>query len=230
MRRQGDKVMSNTTTKLLVAGLLVVLPISAGRPERGQAAQHTGPDVMVYVEIERVASSVLLPAEATATRMFAGIGVRVQWANHPPGRRAEPARGGCAPKPPKEIVIHMASERAASVSRDAFADALPYASDGARVTVFYAELRQAFGAQPRLESTVLAHVLVHEITHVLQGIVRHSSTGVMRAHWNSTEYGGLVMRPMEFADDDAELIQLGLRGSQAPACVGTAPASLSVRD
>jgi hypothetical protein len=221
--------MANATTKLLVAGLLVVLPVSAGNPQRGQAAQHAGPDVMVYVESELVTPYVLLRAEATATRMFAGIGVRVQWANRRPGRRSVPASGGCAPKRPEEIVVRMASGRAASDSRDAFADALPYASDGVRVTVFYAELRQALCARPRLESAVLAHVLVHEITHVLQGMARHSSTGVMRAHWNSTEYSDLEKRPMEFAGDDAELIQLGLRRTQSPACVGTASA-LSVQD
>jgi hypothetical protein len=221
--------MANATTKLLAAGLLVVLPVSASDPKRGQAAQHAVPDVMVYVESELVASYVLHRAEATATRMFAGIGVRVQWADRRPGRRAEPASGGCAPKRPEEIVVRMASGRARYARGDVFAYALPYASDGVRVTVFYDELRKAFCARPRLESAVLAHVLVHEITHVLQGEARHSSTGVMRAHWNSTEYSDLEKRPMEFAGDDAELIQLGLRGTQSPACVGTASA-LSVRD
>ena len=124
--------MANATTKLLLAGLLVVLPVSAGDPKRGQAAQHAVPDVMVYVESELVGPSMLLPAEATATRMFAGIGVRVQWENGRRRRRAEPASGGCAPKRSEEIVVRMASGRAASASREAFAYALPYASDGVR--------------------------------------------------------------------------------------------------
>jgi hypothetical protein len=221
--------MANATTKLLLAGLLVVLPVSAGDPKRGQAAQPAVPDVMVYVESELVGPSLLLPAEATATRMFAGIGVRVQWENGRRRRRAESASGGCAPKRPEEIVVRMASGRAASASREAFAYALPYASDGVRVTVFYAELRQAFRARPHsLESAMLAHVLVHEITHVLEGVARHSSTGVMRAYWNSTGYSDLEDRPMEFAVDDAELIQLGLRDTQST-CAGTASV-LSVQD
>jgi hypothetical protein len=184
---------------------------------------------MVYVESELVAPSVLLRAETTANRMFAGIGVRVQWADRRPGRRAEPASGGCAPKRPEEIVVRMASVRAGSASSDAYAYALPNASDGVRVTVFYGELRKALCARPRLEPVVLAYVLVHEITHVLQGVVRHSSTGVMRAHWNSTEYSDMEDRPLEFAGDDAELIQLGLHRTQSPACVGTASA-LSVQE
>src|ERR1035441_8186002 len=92
--------MANATTKLLVAGLLVVLPVSAGDPKRGQA--HAVPDVMVYVESEQLSPSALLPAEGTATRMFAGIGVRVQWASRRPRGRPEPASGGCAPKRPRK--------------------------------------------------------------------------------------------------------------------------------
>lgn len=221
--------MANATTKLLVAGLLVVLPVSAGDPKRGQGAQRAVPDVMVYVESDLVAPSVLLRAEAMANRMFAGIGVRVQWTGRRPGRRTEPASGGCAPKRPEEIVVRIIFGRAGFASSDAFAYALPYASDGVRVTVFYGELRKALRDQPRLEPVLLAHVLVHEITHVLQGVVRHSSTGVMKAHWNSTEYSDMEDRPLEFAGDDAELIQLGLRRTQSLACVGTA-STLSVEE
>jgi len=221
--------MANATTKLLLTGLSVILSVSAGDPKRGQAAQDVVSDVTVYVESEQVALSVLLPAEVMATRMFADIGVRVQWASCRAHRRSEPDSDSCPLKRPKEIVVRMASRRAGSASSDVFAAALPYASDGIRVTVFYAELREAFCARPRLESAVLAHVLVHEITHVLQGLARHSPTGVMRARWNAADYSNLEKRPMQFAGDDAELIQLGLRRTQSPDCVGTASA-LSVQD
>jgi hypothetical protein len=221
--------MANATTNLLVAGLLVVLPVSAGNPGRGQGAQDTVPDVIVYVEGELVAPSVLLRAEAMATRMFAGVGVRVQWTSRRPGRRAEAASDACAPKRPEQIVVRMASGRAGFAKSDAFAYALPYASDGVRVTVFYGELRKAFFDRPRLEPVMLAHVLVHEITHVLQGVAQHSSTGVMQARWNPTEYSGMENKPLEFAGYDAELIQRGLRRTRSPACVGTASA-LSVEE
>jgi hypothetical protein len=222
--------MANATTKLLVVGLLVVLPVSAGNPKRGQAAQHAVPDVMVYVEGgELVAASVLLRAEATATRMFARIGVQVQWPDRRPGRGAEPASTGCALKRPEEIVVRMASERAASALREALAVARPFAHTGVRVTVFYGELREVGRVQPRLEPVLLAHVLVHEITHVLQGVAQHSSTGVMRAHWTGRDYANMEERPLEFAGLDAELIHHRLGQTQSSACVGTASA-LSVRD
>jgi hypothetical protein len=202
--------MANATSKLLVAGLSVVLTVSAANVKWAQTAEHAVYDVMVYVESDRVSPSVLLPAESMATRMFGGIGVRVQWATRRPGRTSEPASGDCALRQPKEIRVRMVSGRPAPAGSDVFAVALPYASDGVRVMVFYAELHEAFGTRPQLESAVLAHVLVHEITHVLQGVARHSYIGLMRAHWKSTEYARLEKGPMEFASDDAELIRIGL--------------------
>jgi hypothetical protein len=215
--------MANATIKLLVAGLLVVLPVSAGKPKRGQAAQQAAPDVLVLVEGGNLlASAVLLQAEATATRMFARIGLQVQWADRQPGQGAEPAGSGCTPKRPEEIVIRMVSKRRGSVGGEAFAEAHPYASGGVRVTVFYGELSEATHARPRRQPILLAHVLVHEITHVLPRVAQHSATGVMQAHWTTRDYVEMDEGSLEFADGDARLIHLGLRRSQSPACLETA--------
>ena len=34
---------------------------------------------------------------------------------------------------------------------------------------------------------LLAHVLVHEITHVLEGVDRHTGQGVMKARWTEDD-------------------------------------------
>ena len=217
--------MANATTELLVVGLLVVLPVGAGQPKSGHAAQQAVPDVLVYVE-----NSVLVPplvlarAEATAARMFAGIGLQVQWADRRLVRGAETSVTLCAPKRAEEIVVRMASGRTRSASSEALAAALPYARTGVRVSVFYGEFHEATRMQPRMETAVLAHVLVHEIAHVLQGMERHSSTGVMRAHWTAGDYADMERRPLEFNGDDAELIHLGLQRRHSTACAETASA------
>ena len=217
--------MANATTKLFVAGLLAVLPASAGNPKRGQTAEKSVPDVLVYVEgSERVTPPVLFRAEDTATRMFAGIGVQVQWANRRPVRAPGPASTGCASQRPEEIVIQIVAGTAGSARPEAFASAVPYAHAGVRVTVYYDELREAIRLVPRLEPAVLAHVLVHEITHVLQGVVRHSGSGVMRAFWDGKEIPDMAYRPLEFAGVDAYLIHRGLKRTPSPNCVETASA------
>ena len=52
-----------------------------------------------------------------------------------------------------------------------------------------------FLAPTSLEPIVLAHVLVHELARVLQGVARHSETGVMQAHWTLRDYSEMEDKP-----------------------------------
>ena len=215
--------MATASAILFVTGLLTVLPVSAGYPIRGQGGQQTVPDILVYVEDDhRVPTMVLLKAEATATWMFAQIGLQVQWAHLRPGAAAEVAGTGCAPKRPEQIEVLMVSRKTGSAGREAFASALPYARTGVRITVFYDELHEAISPRPGLETVVLAHVLVHEITHVLQGVVQHSGKGVLQAYWNARDYADMERRPLAFASVDVERIHDGLARTRSPVCMETA--------
>ena len=105
--------MVNATSRLFVMGLLAVLPVRAG--------EKAVPDLVVYVEESNlVTASVLLQAEATATRMFAGIGVKVRWTTR------RPAAAACPSRLPIEIGVRMAAKKTASASSEAFASAYPY--------------------------------------------------------------------------------------------------------
>jgi hypothetical protein len=57
---------------------------------------------------------------------------------------------------------------------------------------------------------LLAHVLVHEITHILQGVARHSETGIMKAHWTPVDYRQMLVHPLPFAPEDVQLLQLSM--------------------
>ena len=70
--------MANTACRLFALGLLMVLSVNAGNQNEGHGAGRTVPDLLVYIEDGNlVTDSVLLGAEATATRMFGGSGLRV---------------------------------------------------------------------------------------------------------------------------------------------------------
>jgi hypothetical protein len=58
---------------------------------------------------------------------------------------------------------------------------------------------------------LLAHVLVHEITHLLEGIDRHSESGVMKAHWSSDDTLEMAWKPLAFTEEDKYLIHRGLK-------------------
>jgi len=57
---------------------------------------------------------------------------------------------------------------------------------------------------------VMAHVLVHEVTHILEGVTRHSDSGVMKAEWTLRDYGQMYTAPLPFTAADIALIQSGV--------------------
>jgi hypothetical protein len=54
---------------------------------------------------------------------------------------------------------------------------------------------------------VLAHVIAHEIGHLLLSTSSHSRVGIMRASWWMEEYNRLVTGHLRFTADQAELIR-----------------------
>jgi hypothetical protein len=91
-------------------------------------------------------------------------------------------------------------------------DSLAYtaSSEDSHIIVFLDRIEQMRGP-----SNVLAHVMVHEITHRLQGINRHSATGVMKEVWTVGDFGGMRLRPLPFTPLDIDLIYAGLAAGDA---------------
>jgi hypothetical protein len=134
-----------------------------------------------------------IPAQALAGRMFAAIGISLEWAKRKPA--------GKSSQPP--IIIELVTATPENFKPDALAYALPY--EGSHITVFVDRIEGM-----RTPDKVLAHVMVHEITHLLQGFSGHSATGVMKERWTSGDFSGMRWRPLPFTPLDIELIYSGL--------------------
>jgi len=82
-------------------------------------------------------------------------------------------------------------------------------------------------------SALLAYVLVHEITHVVQGVNRHSQTGVMKAHWSTEDQTAILERRLGFEEHDVQLMRQGLAAAgvavQRVSWAGPNQESLSIR-
>jgi len=138
---------------------------------------------------------VLYQARERAGKMFAEIGVRIDWRIGPSGARRE--------RRPEIVVSFM--EHTAPNNRPG---GLAYTKlDEGHVTVFWDRVRESSGAPPVV---VLAHVLVHEITHILQGIDRHSKSGIMKSKWILADFTAMASKPLPFTLLDVELIQRGI--------------------
>jgi hypothetical protein len=156
-------------------------------------------EVTVYVQgFSVVPAPVLNRAQVLANEIFAGVGVKIDW------RRGQPTRSQSRSEKP--IVVDMITDTPGELKPGALAFARPY--EGVHIDVFYDRVRAA--TEPELTPNVLAHVLVHEITHILQGTCRHSDTGVMKARWTHTDYMEMGQKPLSFTEEDMQLIRGGL--------------------
>jgi hypothetical protein len=134
-----------------------------------------------------------LRVQAVASEILAGIGVKIEWHR----------QNSC---PAEALLISISNSTPADLLPGALAYALPY--EGTHIVVFYDRVQKMVesGTAPYL----LGHVLAHEITHILQGVNRHSVSGVMKAHWESDDYLKMKWKPLSFTGDDVTLIHLGL--------------------
>jgi len=147
-------------------------------------------------------AGMLWNAESKAAAMFRAIGVEVRWQTG--AVRANAADGACG----APIVILLGNTGGARVPPDALAYATPFAHSGTCIHVLLDRVLQYGRGQ--FETALLAHVLAHEITHVLERTDRHSADGVMKAHWDARDFSNLAWHSLPFAAEDVELIHRGI--------------------
>ncbi len=220
----GSAVKAKATTKLFLAGPPVALPVRARATGRDMllravimmAAMETGAwaagagaaearSVTVCIgSIPGLPSTYL--SEQMAAQIFSGIGVRLAWHDF-----------GHCPASPESIKISFADQAPKRVSAGALAYALPY--EGAHIVVLSGRVKRI---QRVCTQQLLAYVLVHEISHILERIDRHSESGIMKAHWDAADYVQMQHRALVFAAEDVDLIHRGL-DARAGRLAGKAP-------
>jgi len=195
--------------KIAVLTVAVVI-LAAGNPGGAAGAQgksEDGRQVTVYT-LDNVAVPIVnrALAQILASQMFAGIGVTLHWKSARPPLSESSA-----------IVIEFAANTPAALLPGAYAYALPY--EGTHIRIFWDRIDGE--TSPR---EVLAHVMVHEITHILQGEDRHSAEGIMKAHWTQQDRIAMKFKSLRFAPEDVQMIYKGVDDRAAHASFPAAPA------
>jgi hypothetical protein len=158
------------------------------------AGQSAAQEVTVTVCIDPD-PDVLRGVRPLASKMFASIGVGIDWHE----------RDSC-PVGVGAIQVRMSHNSPSIRKFKTLAFAEPY--DRNVIVVFPERVREL---NTNGGPSVLAHVLVHEITHVLEGIDRHSATGIMKNRWDDKDYFEMRRKPLRFAQEDVTLIYDGLK-------------------
>jgi hypothetical protein len=180
--------------KLMTMAVVTAFAAAGVRADTpGKSGSNT---VTVYLQWETpVPYFVRVRGLEVASGMFAEIGVRIDW-------RLEAPTGGQAQRE-QAILIRII----AAGTRNLLGRARPI--EGTTITVFYGSMKWAERIR-ELAPIYFAHVLVHEITHNLQGLARHSETGVMKELWSLTDLHNMTWKPLPFEPEDVEWIHKGL--------------------
>ena len=158
----------------------------------------------VYTVAEGVPSDVLGRARYMAGKVLAGADVTVKWAKGERPRDAQQAFCG------ERLTIAFDAKAAPRVTPpQAMAFTRMNAGSSTEIHIFYDRVSR-FPDRARMPE-FLGHVLAHEIAHVLEGVSRHSSDGVMKARWGERDCAELVRKPLPFAAEDLELIRSHFR-------------------
>ena len=173
---------------------------------------HAGTcNVVVYVhQGVAISAGMATLARVTAQSVFREIGVEVLWRTGDVRNIAADRSCGA----PIEVAIENAPLNR-KLPPDVLAYAKPFQESGTSIHVFLDRIRK--GGHENAEARLLGHVLAHEIGHVLEGIARHSSDGVMKAHWEGADYVRMEAHRFGFAPMDAMLIHSAI--SDRPAAV-----------
>jgi hypothetical protein len=163
-----------------------------------------GADATLWITGEEVLPlPVRWAATDQATKMFAAIGVRLKWKTH---HRADPDDAMAIQL---RFIANMPGHPGAMAFAAPF-EAVPV------VTVMYDRIRFNTERVPEVRAALLAHVLAHEIGHVLMKTDGHSAAGIMKTHWSGIECQGMAHRPLAFLPDDADMIRRALGLSALP--------------
>ena len=155
-----------------------------------------------YVQTDvRIDRTMVSPAELKAAALFREIGVEVRWRTG--NAHATADDDGCG----ASIGIQL-ENAGVEVSPGTMAYATPFAESAILIHVF---MNRVISNRDRgFATVVLAYVLAHEITHVLEGINRHSREGVMKAQWDRSDYYRMKTNSLHFAPADVVLTHIGL--------------------
>ena len=159
----------------------------------------SGAEAVISVQLigGRAGSSLMVvQARQMAAQMFAGAGFALEWCE-----RAKSCRDW-----EHRLIVTLEAEADSGVRPGVMAKAFPFGQRNVRI--FLDRVRQV--VNPLRQAALLAHVLAHEITHLLQGCDRHSRTGVMKARWEEADIAAMQRSPLELEAHDIHLIRMGL--------------------
>lgn len=187
------------------AWLIAVLTLFVTAIEQPAAGQDLTPVAVAIHNSAGVDATVLEPARARASAIFARAGVHVDW----DGSGATGFR--------VQVLLRPRNLQAAPGQQRVMGVALAADERRAVLSLFFdavTDVARRYGAPV---SDVLGIALAHEMGHVLLPPPSHSPEGIMQASWEGDDIRHALLGDLAFTDAQAEQMRTRLRLGPGPA-------------
>jgi hypothetical protein len=169
------------------------------------AAEKTRVDV--YINDRDDSAQLVGSAKVLASGIFDQIGVRLVWHN------GELPAANSASQP--VFAIRTLEHPLESATSTALASARIVGSAGTEITIYKDRLQRFLADHGSVAGVAAGYVLAHELAHVMQGVARHSESGILKANWSREDCQAMVFHKLAFTQLDVELIHRGLAVQRA---------------
>jgi hypothetical protein len=150
-------------------------------------------------------------AQREVTRMYAAIGVSIQWTA--PGATPPGTMPPAATPPAQAIRVVLLSRETGDLrlSADTVMGAAVRTPAGTGLAyVFYGRVQERSEAYAVSSALVLACAMAHELGHLLLPSREHGADGLMRAHWRRDEFQQADHGHLRFSPNESERIRARL--------------------
>ena len=176
-------------------------------PTAASDASATRATVILHLsDVAGVPAPVLKRAEDEVARLYAGIGVHVEWHGSDTDRTPAPANT----RQPLSLRVTLLPNETGDLRRD------PQMILGAAVReragiqtawAFYRRVEQLSARYALDDGVVLGHTVAHEIGHLLLPTGAHASTGLMKKCWSRDELSRATQGQLHFTAEEADQIR-----------------------
>ena len=177
---------------------LVTMVLAAGIGVNGYAAEKTRVDV--YLDDRDDSAELLRQGKVVAWGIFRQIGVGLIW--HPVRSANGTERSG--------FTIRLREHAPDTAAPAALASTRLEDFRGREITIYKDRLEGFVVSHPNLASVAAGYVMAHELAHAMQGIDRHSDSGILKACWTRYDFEDMVYLKLNFTSADVALIHEGL--------------------
>ena len=123
----------------------------------------------------------------------------------------------------RDIALNILTSAPKGLTGSSLGMAQPLACAGLNVRVFDDRVCDAAFKWNRAHATVLAHVIAHEIGHVLLRTNAHSPRGLMAGVWGDHEYQFMARNLLRFTRDESTSMRITLSGDGCGGSEGNGP-------